>query len=104
MRVGDAIFREEDERLLAALADAIAVALVNARSLARLADSEQRLRAAFEAIACGVLVQDPDGIISHANSAAEEIFGYSPEQMLGRSSTGQLACVSQATAGRRVEG
>jgi diguanylate cyclase (GGDEF)-like protein/PAS domain S-box-containing protein len=86
MREGGAIFREDDERLLVGLADAIAVALVNARSLSRMADSEQRLRAMFEAIACGVLVQDPDGVILHANSAAEEIFGYSLDQMRGRSS------------------
>jgi diguanylate cyclase (GGDEF)-like protein/PAS domain S-box-containing protein len=95
MREGDAIFREDDDRLLAGLADAIAVALTNARSLAKLADSEQRLRAMFEAIACGVLVQDPDGVILHANSAAEEVFGYSLEQMRGRSSIGLWKVVGE---------
>ena len=86
MRAGNAIFHHEDEQLLVSLADAIAAALANARVLARLADSEQRQRVLFEAIACGVLIQDPDGIILHANSAAEEMFGYSFDEMHGRSS------------------
>jgi diguanylate cyclase (GGDEF)-like protein/PAS domain S-box-containing protein len=95
MREGDVIFREEDERLLAGLADAIAVAIANARALARLADSEQRLRGIYEAIACGVLVQDADGVILHANSAAAEIFGYSLDEMRGRSSTGLWKVVDE---------
>jgi diguanylate cyclase (GGDEF)-like protein/PAS domain S-box-containing protein len=87
MRPAGASFNEDDERLLAGLADAIAVAIANARALARLATSEQHLRTSYEAIACGVIVQDRDGVIQHANSAAEEVFGYSLEQMRGRRST-----------------
>jgi len=81
-------FGTADEHLLAGLSDAVAIAVSNARSLASAAASEQRLRTLYEAIACGILVQDADGVILHANAVAEELVGYRLEQMLGHSSVG----------------
>jgi diguanylate cyclase (GGDEF)-like protein/PAS domain S-box-containing protein len=88
-------FRKADEHLLAGLSDAVAIAVSNARALASAAASEQRLRSVYEAIACGILVQDAHGVILHANSVAEELVGYNLEQMLGRSSVGLWKSVGE---------
>jgi GAF domain-containing protein len=51
MRPQTRFFRGADEQLLRGLADAVAVAVANARALAAVAASEQRLRSTYEAIA-----------------------------------------------------
>jgi len=55
-----------------------AVALEQSRS------AEERLRTLYEAIACGVVVQNSSGTIIHVNQAAEEIFGRRADQMAGQ--------------------
>jgi diguanylate cyclase (GGDEF)-like protein/PAS domain S-box-containing protein len=107
MRHEAQVFGSSDEQVLAGLADVVAIAVANARALASVAASEQRLRNVYSAIACGILVQDPDGVILHANAVAEEIVGYSLDQMRGRSSVGLWKIVGddgveQAPTQRRV--
>lgn len=52
----------------------------------RIAAREEQYRALFEESADAVLLSDPDGVIYEANQAAEELFGYSEEELrhLGR--------------------
>lgn len=54
------------------------------RSESRLRESEARYRSVIEAISEGIILQQADGTIIACNSAAEEILGYSAEQMLGK--------------------
>jgi PAS domain S-box-containing protein len=51
-----------------------------------LRESEERYRILFQTMTQGVVYQDPAGIITGANPAAEEILGISLDQMQGRSS------------------
>jgi PAS domain S-box-containing protein len=94
-------FGDVEEQLLISLANAVAVAVSNARThaaverLAReaeqraelVAESERVLRAVYAAIGSGVLVFDVDGMIVHANAAAEEIMGQTADTLLGSRST-----------------
>jgi diguanylate cyclase (GGDEF)-like protein/PAS domain S-box-containing protein len=107
MRHQAQVFGSSDEQVLAGLADVVAIAVANARALASVAASEHRVRNVYSAIACGILVQDADGVILHANAVAEEIVGYQLDQMRGRSSAGLWKVVDkngaeQAPTQRRV--
>src|SRR5439155_21249226 len=53
------------------------------------------LRTLSEALACGVLVRDPGGRIVHANTAAEEMFGISFEEMLGSTSASMWRAIHE---------
>ncbi len=91
-------FSEAEEQLLVSLANAVAVAVSNARThaaaerLAReterraelIAESERVLRSVYEAIGCGVLVMDREGTVVTANAAAEEILGIPAARLIGR--------------------
>jgi PAS domain S-box-containing protein len=48
-------------------------------------ESEEHFRRAFEQIAVGCLVAPTDGTIEMFNSAGQRMFGYAPEEILGRS-------------------
>ena len=52
----------------------------------KLHESEGRLRALFDALSEGVVLQDGAGAITSANPSAERILGLSFEQMIGRKS------------------
>jgi len=94
-------FRPSEEQLLLSLANAVAVAVSNARThaaaerLAReaeqraadVAESELLLRSVYEAIGSGVLVFDAHGRVINANAAAEEILGRSVDALLGMHSS-----------------
>ncbi len=49
--------------------------------------SEQKYRAIFESTGTATLIVDEDTTIVHANNECEEIFGYSPDQFIGKSWT-----------------
>ncbi len=90
MRTAGHLFSEGEEELLISLANAVAVAVSNARAHAAasqraeiIAESERVLRSVYEAIACGVLVMDTRGTVINANAAAEEILGIPAERMIG---------------------
>ena len=90
-------FSDVEEQLLISLANAVAVAVSNARThaaverLAReaeeraeaVAESERMLRSVYEAIGSGVVVFDPNGYIVNANAAAHAILGRPPQQLIG---------------------
>jgi PAS domain S-box-containing protein len=50
-----------------------------------LAESEARLRATIDMAADAILTYDARGVIEQANSSASEIFGHSPDELIGRS-------------------
>jgi PAS domain S-box-containing protein len=76
-------FTSAEEELLTTLANAVAVAVSNARTQAAVAESELLLRSVYEAIGSGVLVFDARGRVIHANGAAEEILGRARAVLLG---------------------
>jgi PAS domain S-box-containing protein len=83
-------FSESEELLLVSLANAVAVAVSNARThaaaeqrAASLLESEGALRSIYEAIGAGILVMDPRGQVVAANAAAEEILGVSTARLVG---------------------
>jgi PAS domain S-box-containing protein len=94
-------FNRSEEQLLVSLANAVAVAVSNARThaaverLAReaerrataVAESELLLRSVYEAIGSGVLVFNSEGVVITANAAAEEILGRSVGSLLGMRSS-----------------
>jgi PAS domain S-box-containing protein len=101
MREAGHRFSGIEEQLLVSLANAVAVAVSNARTYAagqRLAreaeeraqtaaESELVLRSVYEAIACGVLVFDNQGRVINANAAAGAILGRQVEDLLGMRSS-----------------
>lgn len=54
------------------------------QTMRELASSEERIRTLYEAMSCGVFLQDSDGRIVQANTACCEILGITSEEMLGR--------------------
>ncbi|HEY3118113.1 MAG TPA: GAF domain-containing protein, partial [Chloroflexota bacterium] len=93
----DSTPEEGQIRLAEGLARYAAMAIENVRSRAAIAGharalqgllddfqaSEERLRTLYEALACGVLVRNANGQITHANAMAEEMFGRPFEEMQG---------------------
>lgn len=80
----DVALTDEQIELAEALAGHAATIIDSARAHAEVAAGAEELRLRYEAVACGILVIDPSGHITHANKAAEEMFGMMAQQMLGR--------------------
>jgi diguanylate cyclase (GGDEF)-like protein/PAS domain S-box-containing protein len=55
------------------------------RAEAELAESEERFRKVAESIRDGMIIVNQDSSITYWNRAAEDMFGYTPEEALGRS-------------------
>jgi len=77
-------FTEQDARMATAFGELAAVALLNSRALESLEHSEERFRSVVETASDAVINIDSQGIISFWNKAAETIFGFSPDEMLGK--------------------
>ncbi len=78
-------FTSADRRLLETLADAAAVALENARLFASLRRSEEQFRSVAESAADAIVIGDSQGRVVFWNKAAQEIFGYTAAEIVGRS-------------------
>lgn len=76
--------RPADTRLAEALASHAATVIDSARAHAEVAARANELQTRYEGLACGVLVRDSSGRVVHANAAAQEILGYSFDEMRGR--------------------
>ncbi len=77
-------FDEDTVQLVRALADQVAVALRNARTLDTLRSERRRLAVILEHMADGLLVVDPDGRVVLSNPALEQISGVPARALLGR--------------------
>ena len=76
-------FTPEEVELLTLFAAQIAPELEAARLHADLAASEERFRTLHASMACGVIVQNPDGEIIEANEAALDLLDLRREEVIG---------------------
>jgi PAS domain S-box-containing protein len=77
-------FTEEDARMATAFGELAAVALQNSRALESLEHSEERFRSVVETASDAVINIDSQGIITFWNKAAQTIFGFSADEILGK--------------------
>lgn len=75
---------DEDLRLAVSIADRVGLAIQNARLLAALRESDARKGAILETGLDAIITMDHDGNIIEFNPAAEVMFGYSREEVLGQ--------------------
>jgi PAS domain S-box-containing protein len=77
-------FGEADSRLLATIAANVGVAIQNARLFAEVERQREYSASLVEISPAAVIVMDRDEIVTEWNPAAAELFGWSPEEALGR--------------------
>jgi PAS domain S-box-containing protein len=77
-------YGEADTRLLATLAANVGVAIVNARLFAEIARQKQYFESLVGISPVAVIEMDAEERVTGWNPAAEELFGYSPEEAIGR--------------------
>jgi PAS domain S-box-containing protein len=77
-------FSEADARMASAFGELAAIALHNSRTLESLADSEERFRSVVETASDAIITIDSQGHIVFWNQTAENIFGYSADEILGK--------------------
>src|SRR5207248_5307891 len=78
-------FGEGDVRLLATIAANVGAGIQNARLFAEVERQRQYLESLAAISPAAVVVMDSDERVTDWNPAAEELFGYSAEEALGRS-------------------
>ncbi|MFN3597655.1 MAG: PAS domain S-box protein [Rubricoccaceae bacterium] len=78
------VFDAQDAGFLAAVAAILSGALEQERAARALDEAEARARAVLETTVDGIITIDPRGAIESFNPAAERIFGYRAEEVLGR--------------------
>lgn len=80
-------FTDEDARMALAFAELAAIALSNSRSLEALEHNEEHFRSVVQTANDSIISIDSSGRIIYWNKAAEALFGYSSDKMLGQSLT-----------------
>lgn len=78
------IFSQDDLHFLQSVANVLAAAIEQKNAEEALRESEAKARAILETTVDGVITIDANGIIESFNSAAERIFGYGEEEVMGR--------------------
>lgn len=73
-----------EEHFLEAVGQTLAGLIVNARTQEDLADKEMRMRAIVQGAGHGIIVLNEQGRIETFNPAAEQIFEWSSEEMIGQ--------------------
>src|SRR6185295_13916006 len=86
-KVTPGFFQAEHERLAESLAARAASAIQNAQLFETLRESEERYRELFENAKDAIYVHDLEGIYIKINRAAEELSGYSREEIVGHNFT-----------------
>lgn len=77
-------FTIDDVSMATAFGELASIALMNSRSLESLEASEQRFRSTAQSAADAMISIESDGKIIFWNQAAEKIFGYSNEEIMGK--------------------
>ncbi len=77
-------FTENDARIAAAFGELAAIALRNSRSLESLEESEERFRSVVETAGDAIISIGSDGKTIYWNRAAENVFGYTADEVLGK--------------------
>ena len=77
-------FNEDDARLASGFGELAAIALLNSRRLESLEHSEERFRSVAQSASDAIISANSGGNIVFWNRAAENMFGYSAEEALGR--------------------
>ena len=77
-------FGEADSRLLATIAANVGVAIQNARLFAEVERQREYSESLVAISPAAVVVMDAEERVTEWNPAAAELFGYSPEEALGR--------------------
>jgi PAS domain S-box-containing protein len=77
-------FGEADSRLLATIAANVGIAMQNARLFAEVERQREYSASLVEISPTAVIVMDSHEVVTEWNPAAGELFGYSPEEVLGR--------------------
>ena len=77
-------FTENDARMASAFSELAALALHHSRTLQLLEDSETRFRLIAHSARNAIVTADASGTIASWNPAAERLFGYRSEEMLGQ--------------------
>lgn len=83
-RVAERAFSENDEYLLATLADYAAIAIENARLYEQVKLSEQRYKGLFANAYDLIFMLDPELTISSINRVGEQLTGYRVDELLAR--------------------
>ena len=78
------VFSSDDVHFLESIGNALAAAISRLQFEGELRDTAARLRGIFETAVDGVITIDERGIVETVNPAAERIFGYSAEEVVGR--------------------
>lgn len=87
-KLGAAGYVVKDARMSTLLVDAVRHALNEAahwRTEIALQASEERLREIYDSAGEGIVTLDADRLFTSANKAAQEIFGYSKDELIGNS-------------------
>lgn len=77
-------FTHRDSLMASAFGEIASVALQNTRNLRMLKDSEERFRSVAQTANEAVICADSDIIITFWNLGAQAMFGYTPEEAIGR--------------------
>ncbi len=77
-------FTENDARIASAFGELAAIALFNSRTLESLQNSEERFRSVAQTAGEAIITIDSRGNIIFWNKAATTIFGYTPDEAIGK--------------------
>jgi len=80
-------FTDNDARLAQSLGELASIALLNSRTFESLEESESRFRSVVETANDAIITADSRGNVVFWNRGAEDIFGYSSEEIVGKSLT-----------------
>lgn len=77
-------FTDRDARMASAFGELAAIALRNSRTLEALESSERRFRSLTQSTNDGIISIDRPGKVVYWNAAAEKMFGYSADEIMGK--------------------
>jgi PAS domain S-box-containing protein len=98
----EGLFGDAETRLLATIAANVGVAIQNARLFAEIGRQKQYFESLVEVSPVAVIVMDSDERVTRWNPAATDLFGYSPEEAVGRQIDDLVFHQEQREEGREI--